>query len=148
MLAHLWGSPMWGSATSRCRSSDLDRSIAFYRRFADMKVVHRREDHEGHGVAWISDLTRQFVIVLLRVGRTSSTNSAVTHTSASDASRRTRSLIDSSPPARTGPPCSVPVTTDRRSDSGDSIVDPDGHNLELAYGQEVGLAVDEARPVI
>ena len=25
------------------------------------------------------------------------------------------------------------------------IVDPDGHNLEISYGQEVGLAVDAAR---
>jgi hypothetical protein len=25
------------------------------------------------------------------------------------------------------------------------IVDPDGHNLELSFGQEVGLTVDQAR---
>ena len=24
------------------------------------------------------------------------------------------------------------------------VVDPDGHNLEISYGQEVGLAVDTA----
>ena len=24
------------------------------------------------------------------------------------------------------------------------VVDPDGHNLEVAFGQEVGLTVDEA----
>src|SRR4051812_17475339 len=44
---------------------DVDASAAFYARFADMEVVHRRVDH-GVGVIWLSDLTRPFVIVLLQ----------------------------------------------------------------------------------
>ncbi|MAC18275.1 MAG: hypothetical protein CMJ23_01110 [Phycisphaerae bacterium] len=40
-----------------CR--DLDRSIDFYERFGGFEVVHRRD-----GVAWISDRTRPFSIVL------------------------------------------------------------------------------------
>src|SRR4051794_41763903 len=46
--------------------SDVDRSIEFYREFAGFEVVHHRtEEVTGHSDAWISDLTRPFVIVLL-----------------------------------------------------------------------------------
>jgi len=45
---------------------DLEASLAFYARYAGMEVVHRREDH-GRGVAWISDGTRPFVVVLIEV---------------------------------------------------------------------------------
>ena len=45
---------------------DADRSIAFYERFADMTVVHRRADPaSGAEVVWLSDLTRPFVIVFI-----------------------------------------------------------------------------------
>lgn len=45
--------------------SDLDVALGFFQRFADMEVVHRRLGESGHGVAWVSDLTRPFVIVLI-----------------------------------------------------------------------------------
>jgi catechol 2,3-dioxygenase-like lactoylglutathione lyase family enzyme len=127
--------------------ADLDRSIAFYRRFADMEVVHRRSDHDGHGVAWISDLTRQFVIVLLEsptvdhhlggfahLGVGCVSKDEVSHRLVT-ASKEGYSVLG---PCDDGPPVGF----------WGLIVDPDGHNLEVAYGQEVGLAVDEARPVI
>src|ERR1700738_857864 len=44
---------------------DLDRSVAFYQRWAGMQVVHRRADPGGSPVAWLSDLTRPFVVVLI-----------------------------------------------------------------------------------
>ena len=69
----------------------------------------------GNSVAWIRDLTRPFVVVLIEVER--SEGYAVL------------GPIDSGPPVGYW----------------GYIVDPDGHNLELSYGQEVGLAVDEAR---
>src|SRR6202022_2252961 len=48
---------------------DLDRSIAFYERWAGMQGVHRRRDAtSGLGVAWLSDLTRPFVVVLVEDG--------------------------------------------------------------------------------
>jgi len=47
---------------------DLDRSIDFYERYASMQVVQRRVDPpHGRGVAWLSDLTRPFVVVLITV---------------------------------------------------------------------------------
>jgi catechol 2,3-dioxygenase-like lactoylglutathione lyase family enzyme len=46
--------------------ADLDASLDFYRRFADMEVVHRRRDDEtGDQVVWVSDRTRPFVVVLI-----------------------------------------------------------------------------------
>ena len=45
--------------------SDLDRSLSFYERYADMTPVHRRTSSDGVRVAWITDHTRPFVIVLL-----------------------------------------------------------------------------------
>ena len=41
-----------------CR--DLDRTIDFYRGFGGFDVVHRRP-----GIAWISDRTRPFAVVLV-----------------------------------------------------------------------------------
>ena len=48
--------------------SDLSASLEFYARYARMQVVHRRTDADsGTSVAWISDLTRPFVLVLIEV---------------------------------------------------------------------------------
>jgi catechol 2,3-dioxygenase-like lactoylglutathione lyase family enzyme len=41
----------------------LEESIAFYARYARMKVVHQRAQ-EGIRVAWMTDNTRPFIIVL------------------------------------------------------------------------------------
>ena len=47
--------------------SDMDKSLAFYERYANMTVVFRREvpEDEIQEVAMISDLTRRFAIVLM-----------------------------------------------------------------------------------
>lgn len=46
--------------------ADVARSVAFYRSFAGLHVVHEREDH-GVQVAWLSEqeYAPQFVIVLI-----------------------------------------------------------------------------------
>ena len=46
--------------------TDLDATIAFYFRCAQMKVVHRRTQQQipEREIAWLSDLTRPFVLVL------------------------------------------------------------------------------------
>ena len=59
--------------------SDLERSIDFYGRFADMEVVHRRTGHDGVNVAWLSDLTRPFVIVLLENQQAAEAGEALLH---------------------------------------------------------------------
>jgi len=126
--------------------SDLDRSIEFYGQYADMVVVHRRSSEEGHGVAWLSDLTREFVVVLMESSVDHSLGGAA-HLGVGCASRDEVShrLVTASEaghsvvgPCDDGPPVGY----------WGLIVDPDGHNLELAYGQEVGIAVDDARSVV
>lgn len=122
--------------------SDLDVSLGFFQRFADMEVVHRRVGESGNGVAWVSDLSRPFAIVLLE--------GAVTHpmggwahlgvgcASSGEVDQR---LADAAAagfevigPFNDGPPTGY----------WGIIVGPDGHNLELAHGQQVGLAVRNA----
>src|SRR5438270_13203125 len=46
--------------------TDLDATIAFYFRCAQMKLVHRRTQQQipEREIAWLSDLTRPFVLVL------------------------------------------------------------------------------------
>lgn len=125
---------------------DLDRSIDFYHRFADMEVVHRRTGHDGVGVAWISDLTRPFVVVLLERPNdpTQTKLGGWAHLGVGCASRAEvdHRLVTATAegyqvlgPCDDGPPVGY----------WGLIVDPDGHNLELAYGQQVGLQVEDAK---
>ncbi len=130
--------------------TDLSASLDFYGRYARMHVVHRRTDADsGTSVAWISDLTRPFVIVLIEAplqpgGTTGGTlGGTYCHVGMGVASRdevdglcdraRTeqRTVIG---PVDSGPPVGYWAY----------IVDPDGHNLEISFGQEVGLTVGAA----
>ena len=120
-------------------ASDLDASIAFYADYAGMQVVHRRE-----GVVWLSDKTRPFVIVLMRVDAVESRLDPWAHLGVACESReeidrlcaRARDedrLIEG--PRDYGPPVGYWAF----------IRDPDGHTLEVSHGQDVGLAVEQAR---
>jgi catechol 2,3-dioxygenase-like lactoylglutathione lyase family enzyme len=125
--------------------TDLDANLAFYEKYARMRVVHRRREADGLEVAWITDQTRPFVIVLLQ-------KPAVEH----------RLL----PPAHLGVACHSRAEVDRLcalaraegalddgpADAGPPIgywaflSSPDGHILELSHGQEVAFAVEQAQP--
>jgi catechol 2,3-dioxygenase-like lactoylglutathione lyase family enzyme len=119
---------------------DVDASAAFYARFADMEVVHRRVDH-GVGVIWLSDLTRPFVIVLLQTDVTHVLGGwahlGVAVASRDEVDRRVADAHEQgftvSGPYDEGPPVGYWAI----------VADPDGHHLELAYGQEVGVVVAE-----
>ena len=119
--------------------SDLARSVEFYARYARMQVVHERE-----GVAWLSDKTRPFVIVLIRVERVENPLVPFAHLGVACASRDEvdRLCEDASAEGRLvagpldyGPPVGYWAF----------FRDPDGHTLEVSHGQEVGLAVESAR---
>jgi catechol 2,3-dioxygenase-like lactoylglutathione lyase family enzyme len=122
--------------------AELDRSIDFYARYADFQVVHQRGE-PGERVAWLSDMTRPFVVVLLehavdhRLGGWAHLGVAV---DSRDAVART--LADA---AEAGHPVEGPHDSGPPVGYWGIIEDPDGHNLELAYGQEVGLTVEQAR---
>jgi catechol 2,3-dioxygenase-like lactoylglutathione lyase family enzyme len=107
-----------------------------------MEVVHRRVDH-GVGVIWLSDLTRPFVVVLLQTDVTHVLGGwahlGVAVESRDEVDRRVADALDAglvvSGPYDDGPPVGYWAI----------VADPDGHHLELAYGQEVGVTVAEHR---
>lgn len=121
--------------------TDLDRSLAFYEHFADMAVVHRRADPDtGDAVAWITDRTRPFVIVLIQTAHPSHPLGGYGHLgvavdSRTEVDRRVAAAREAGHevlgPTDHGPPVGYWAI----------IADPDGHNLELSHGQEVGFTV-------
>ncbi|MDJ0869589.1 MAG: VOC family protein [Myxococcota bacterium] len=126
-------------------ATDVDASVAFYERYAGLQVVHRRVD-EGATVVWLSDLTRPFVVVLIAVPEVDADArlGGFCHVGVGCASRedldarceraRAEGCL-SMGPIDSGPPVGYWAF----------LRDPDGHHLELSYGQEVGLTVDAAR---
>lgn len=121
--------------------SDVEASIDFYARYAAMRVVHRRKDEKsGRSVVWLSDLTRPFVVVLAEAERVDVRLSGFAHLGVGCADRaQVERLCEL---ARTeGRPCTGPVDAGYPVGYWAFIADPDGHNLEVAHGQEVGLAV-------
>jgi catechol 2,3-dioxygenase-like lactoylglutathione lyase family enzyme len=131
---------------------DIEASLDFYRRYADMEVVHRRRDEAtGEQVMWVSDRTRPFVIVLIESrpaavaaqDRPSGVLTGFSHLgvgcdSREEIDRRTARARDEGRAVRgpfdSGPPVGYWAF----------ITDPDGNNLELSHGQEVGITVERA----
>ncbi len=117
----------------------LERSIAFYRRYCGMRVVHERQEHGIH-VAWLGwgEDPPKFVIVLLEepyevnrqppwqhIGMAVDSRAEVdaAHSKATD-----DGLTNHWPPVDAGPVvgyyCGVP--------------DPDGNIVEFSFGQRIG----------
>lgn len=122
---------------------DIEASIAFYAEYAGMQVVHRRNGQgRGQVVAWISDLTRPFVIVLIQqpgmkdrgLGPSGHLGVACAGREdidrLADKARAAGCLIKG--PEDWGPPVGYWVY----------LSDPDGNVLELSYGQQVALTVE------
>ena len=110
--------------------ADIDRSIDFYRRFAEMEVVHRRTSDDGGEVAWITDHTRPFVIVLLQ--HAPPTCWADGHTWASGWAPGTRSIARLAAAVAEGLDTLGPLDHGPPTGYWGIVVDPDGHNLELS----------------
>jgi catechol 2,3-dioxygenase-like lactoylglutathione lyase family enzyme len=125
---------------------DLDASLAFYEKFADMHVVHRRGERgaEKPRVAWISDMTRHFALVL--VENTQSTESPLGPFGHLGVACKTKQQMDAklalaradgvlrTEPQDDGPPVGYWAFLD----------DPDGNTLELSYGQEIGYLIENS----
>jgi catechol 2,3-dioxygenase-like lactoylglutathione lyase family enzyme len=122
--------------------TDIERSIQFYSTYARMEVIHRRIDAAtGVAVVWLSDGTRPFVIVLIQTNSVQSVLSPLAHLGVGCQSREfIDELCDRA--KQEG------VLLQEPKDSGYPIGywaflrDPDGHTLELSYGQEIGLTVE------
>ncbi len=119
-------------------SSDLEASAAFWARYARMQVVHRRD-----GVLWLSDKTRPFVIVFAQAPKVEHPLLPFAHLgvgceSKAEVDRLAALAVQEGcligGPVDSGPPVGYWAF----------LRDPDGHTLELSYGQEVGLTVEES----
>lgn len=125
---------------------DMDASIDFYQRYAAMQVVHDRVD-DGVRVTWVSDLTRPFAIVLAQGPSTEEPLGPFAHLG-----------VGVESVAEVDRLCAMARAEGRLAkgpmDSGPPVgywaffTDPDGHTLEIAFGQQVSLTVDESRAVV
>jgi catechol 2,3-dioxygenase-like lactoylglutathione lyase family enzyme len=123
---------------------DLDASVAFYEKYAGMAVVHRRAA-DGARTAWVTDHTRPFVIVLVEMPSPQDPPlGPFGHLGVACASREEVDRLYAEA-CREGRPTQVPIDAGEPIGYVARIADPDGNSLELAYGQEVGLAVAEGR---
>ncbi len=122
---------------------DLERSIAFYERYAGMTVIHRREPDvpDARKVAWLSDRTRPFALVLVQADNVTDTPLGnFGHLGVACASREE---IDK----KITMAGAEGVLRKEPVEAGDPVgyyvffADPDGNTLELSYGQRVGLEV-------
>jgi catechol 2,3-dioxygenase-like lactoylglutathione lyase family enzyme len=123
--------------------SNVDTSIEFYSTYAGMQVVHRRIDAEtGVAVVWLTDNTRPFVIVLIQKDSVHPVLSPLAHLGVGCKSREAMNVLCEK--ARL-----EGVLIEEPKDSGYPIGywvflrDPDGHTLELSYGQEIGLTLEK-----
>ncbi len=126
--------------------SDPDMTLAFYARYADMDVVHRRRDDDtGHEVLWLSDHTRPFVLVLVQVDTVDVTGrlGGMAHVGVAC---RSRAEVEQRCSAARAEGREVEGPHDEGPPVGywAFVADPDGHNLELSFGQEVGRTVQRA----
>ncbi|MCG6135488.1 MAG: VOC family protein [Nostoc sp. LLA-1] len=131
--------------------ANVDRSIKFYSKYAKMRVIHRRIDAEtGIAVVWLGDSasadlsvrTRPFVIVLIETDLVQPILSPFAHLGVGCKSREYMDALCEKAQAEG-------VLLQKQKDSGYPIGywallrDPDGHTLELSYGQEIGLTNQE-----
>jgi catechol 2,3-dioxygenase-like lactoylglutathione lyase family enzyme len=124
--------------------SDLDESLAFYVKYADMQVVHSRtSENSGTRVAWISDGTRPFVIVLIEMGEVKYPLRPAAHLGVGRASREEVDRLVAKARAE-GRATFGPTDSPYPVGYWALICDPDDHTLEISHGQEVALTVKEA----
>jgi catechol 2,3-dioxygenase-like lactoylglutathione lyase family enzyme len=125
--------------------SNLNVSLAFYEQYAHLRVVHKRTDAAtGTSVAWISDRTRPFVIVLIEAPTTNHPLLPLAHLGVGCASRdEVEHLCKQA--RREGCLLSGPTDSGYPIGYWAFIADPDGHTLEVSFGQEVALAVAQVR---
>jgi catechol 2,3-dioxygenase-like lactoylglutathione lyase family enzyme len=123
--------------------ADVERSIQFYATYAGMQVIHRRIDAETNvAVVWLSDHTRPFVIVLIQKEVVQPVLAPLAHLGVGC---KSRDAVD----ALCAKAKQEQVLLQGPTDSGYPIGywaflrDPDGHTLELSYGQEIGLTVEQ-----
>jgi catechol 2,3-dioxygenase-like lactoylglutathione lyase family enzyme len=122
---------------------DVDRSIAFYREYAEFEVVHRR-GARGHRVVWLSDLHLPFALVLVESDTDEVRLVGVAHLGIACPGRDD---VDRLAGRAREAGCLLREPEDGGTPVGywALLQDPDGHNVELSFGQEVAAEVEQAR---
>jgi catechol 2,3-dioxygenase-like lactoylglutathione lyase family enzyme len=121
--------------------ADIESSIDFYAKYAQMQVIHHRVDAKtGRAVVWLCDRTRPFAIVLIESESVNPILSPIAHLGIGCKSRQEMDYL-----------CNLArqegMLLKEPQDSGYPIGywaflrDPDGHTLELSYGQEIGVTI-------
>jgi len=120
-------------------ATNLEASAAFYRKYAKMQVVHRRSE-----VVWLSDKTRPFVIVLMEAPDVPFPLMPFAHLGVACASRE---AIDDLARSAKEDGCLIAGPMDYGPPVGywAFLRDPDGHTVEISFGQEVGVTVEQSR---
>jgi catechol 2,3-dioxygenase-like lactoylglutathione lyase family enzyme len=122
----------------------VEASVAFYEKYAAMKLVHRRTDAAvGNSVVWLSDGTRPFVIVLIETPEVRNPLLPIAHLGVGCASREEVERLVAEA-KREGRPVVGPIDAPYPVGYFALISDPDQHTLELSHGQEVALTVERA----
>lgn len=122
---------------------DLDKSIQFYKDYANMSVMHERVDKEiNKRVVWLSDKTRPFVLVLVQNDDPAPILMPFAHLGVGC---RDKGEVDKLCQQARDEGILVTEPEDYGYPVGywAFIRDPDGHTLEISYGQEIGLTVEE-----
>ena len=118
---------------------DIDRAVEFYRRYADLKEVHRRVDG-GVSVVWLAERGREaeFVIVLIEADHAEPVNPApLAHIGYSVGSRAEVDRV-AQEARKDG------ILNEDPRDAGPIVGyycivrDPDGNLVEFSHGQSLG----------
>lgn len=123
-----------------CR--DAGATIDFYRRYAGLTPVHDRSD-DGARVFWLSDLRRPFAIVFLETASPGAPLGPFAHLGVCLESAETVDALVAEA-RQEGRATSGPTLSPPPVGYWAFIQDPDGHTLELSFGQEVELHVAAA----
>jgi catechol 2,3-dioxygenase-like lactoylglutathione lyase family enzyme len=120
-------------------ATNIEASVTFYSKYAGMQVVHQRPE-----VVWLSDNTRPFVIVLMEAPDVPFPLMPFAHLGVACA---TRDEIDELSEKAKEEGCLIAGPMDYGPPVGywAFLRDPDGHTLEISFGQEVGVTVEESR---
>jgi catechol 2,3-dioxygenase-like lactoylglutathione lyase family enzyme len=121
--------------------ANLDVSLAFWSKYAALEPVHvRKDDTTGVRVAWITDRTRPFVVVLIETGEVRKPLLPIAHLGVGLASREAVDRL-AEEARREGRLRSGPTDSGHPVGYWALIADPDEHTLEISFGQEVALTV-------
>jgi catechol 2,3-dioxygenase-like lactoylglutathione lyase family enzyme len=117
--------------------SNVDASISFYEKYAHLQVLHRRVDSTTQSdVAWIGDSIHPFAIVLLKMPKVDGALLPESHLGVACESREEVDRLCNQAHSE-GILLKGPIDSPPPVGYWAYIRDPDGHTLEISYGQEV-----------